>query len=74
MYNNGLIEAGDRLCAEGHVALSGDFRARYAELGEIRKELRQKKLDKALDWASRNSPVLAKLDSDTPFTLHKLQV
>ena len=69
-----MVEAGDRLCAEGHVDISSAYKAKYAEIGEIRKELRHKTLAKASAWTKKNETALEKQGSDIPFTLHKLQV
>eukprot|EP01022_Parablepharisma_sp_SALTPOND_P015525 TRINITY_DN2202_c2_g1_i1.p1 TRINITY_DN2202_c2_g1~~TRINITY_DN2202_c2_g1_i1.p1 ORF type:complete len:1261 (+),score=181.96 TRINITY_DN2202_c2_g1_i1:85-3783(+) len=74
LYKNGLVEAAEKLAAESKVMVDAENRKKYEELGEIRHELIHKKLEKVMTWVRENSAALLKMNSDTPFTVHKLQV
>jgi hypothetical protein len=61
-------------CAECKLVLPEDFKKKYVEIGEIRKELRKRKLNNAIAWAEKNRGNLENQNSDISFTLHKLEV
>ena len=74
MCKNGLVESVEKFCTEGRLTAPTENKRKYEELGEIRKELQSKRLEKATEWAQKNQSILTKSNSDVLFTLHKLQV
>eukprot|EP00826_Nyctotherus_ovalis_P034367 TRINITY_DN2850_c0_g1_i2.p1 TRINITY_DN2850_c0_g1~~TRINITY_DN2850_c0_g1_i2.p1 ORF type:complete len:234 (-),score=65.98 TRINITY_DN2850_c0_g1_i2:633-1235(-) len=74
MYKNDLLESVEKFCAEAQIAAPTENKKKYDELSEIRRELKAKKLDKAMEWVHKNSSALAKNNSNAPFILYKLQV
>ena len=73
MCKNGLVESVEKFCTEGRLTAPTENKRKYEELGEIRKELQSKRLEKATEWAQKNQSILTKSNSDVLFTLHKLQ-
>ncbi len=54
MYRSGAYQAGEAFTSEASVEIKDDFKHKFKELNRIVKELKEKKLDPALQWAKEH--------------------
>ena len=74
LYRRGDFKTADSLIAESKLEFDQNFRVLYTDLNEVTHELKNKNIDKLIEWCDKHRKLLDNIKSNLHFESLKLKV